>query len=149
MCCKSTSAICESFVFQGAWRGAEEGREDEASGEEGEEEEEEAVAAAALAALFSKRVMLTRAGSMAPSSPRQAQMARERSSLFSSADKRRRTWGRWKGGKEGKMVSLLFRNVASQETREGGREGGREGRTVRSSEITSSAAVSSAPKIRL
>jgi len=74
MCCSSTRAICESFVFQGACKGAEDGREDEVPGEE-EEEEEVAAAAAALAALFSKRVMVTRAGSIAPSSPRQAQTA--------------------------------------------------------------------------
>ena len=81
-------------------------------GEE-EEEEEEAAAAAALAALFSKRVMVTRAGSIAPSSPRQAQTAWERSSLFSSADKRKRTWGR-EGGREG----------GKEGRREGEREGG-------------------------
>jgi len=83
--------MCESLVFQGAWRGAEEGREDGVSREEEEVEVEEIADAAALAALFSKRVILTRAGSMAPSSPRQAQMAWETSSFFSSADKRRST----------------------------------------------------------
>lgn len=74
-------------MCQGASRGAEDGVDEV----ETEVEYEELVSAALRAALLSKSEMLTRAGSIAPSSPKQAQTICETSSILSSAESRKRT----------------------------------------------------------